>query len=70
MEANTALQCHVVLYNYASNMIIVKAKISEAVQKTDLEFLDITPSSAQLVGAEIELVSLRLVENLRVASAR
>ena len=40
------------------DVVIGKAKLSEAVQKTDLEFLDVVPSSAQLVGAEIELVSL------------
>ena len=40
------------------DVIIGKAKLSEAIQKTELEYLDIVPSSAQLVGAEIELVSL------------
>mgnify|MGYP005629838099 CR=1 FL=1 len=40
------------------DVIIGKAKLSDVVQKTDLEFLEIAPSSAQLVGAEIELVSL------------
>jgi len=40
------------------DVIIGKAKITEVIQKTELEFLDIIPSSAQLVGAEIELVSL------------
>ena len=40
------------------DIIIGKKKISEVIQKTELEFLDIAPSSAQLVGAEIELVSL------------
>jgi len=40
------------------DVVIGKAKLSDAVQKTDLEFLDVVPSSAQLVGAEIELVSL------------
>ena len=40
------------------DVIIGKAKLSDVVQKTDLEFLKIAPSSAQLVGAEIELVSL------------
>ena len=40
------------------DVIIGKAKIIEVIQKTELEFLDIIPSSAQLVGAEIELVSL------------
>ena len=40
------------------DIIIGKAKLSEVVQKTELDFLKIVPSSAQLVGAEIELVSL------------
>ena len=40
------------------DIIIGKAKATEVIQKTELEFLDIIPSSAQLVGAEIELVSL------------
>ena len=40
------------------DIIIGKAKTTEVIQKTELEFLDIIPSSAQLVGAEIELVSL------------
>jgi len=39
-------------------VIIGKSKIAEVVQNTELEYLDIAPSSAQLVGAEIELVSL------------
>ena len=38
--------------------IIGKSKISNVAKKTDLDFLDVVPSSAQLVGAEIELVSL------------
>jgi chromosome partitioning protein len=40
------------------DVIIGKAQLQDVIQKTDLEFLDIAPSSAQLVGAEIELVSL------------
>ncbi|MEE2859106.1 MAG: AAA family ATPase [Candidatus Neomarinimicrobiota bacterium] len=40
------------------DLIIGKAKTTEVIQNTELEFLDIIPSSAQLVGAEIELVSL------------
>ena len=40
------------------DVIIGKAQMQDVIQKTDLEFLDIAPSSAQLVGAEIELVSL------------
>tara|TARA_B100001123_G_C15237721_1_gene997840 strand:+ start:16 stop:792 length:777 start_codon:yes stop_codon:yes gene_type:complete len=40
------------------DVIIGNAKIDDAIRKTDLEFLDIIPSSAQLVGAEVELVSM------------
>jgi len=40
------------------DIIIGKAKMPEVIHKTDLEYLDVVPSSAQLVGAEIELVSL------------
>ena len=40
------------------DVIIGKAQLQDVVQETDLEFLDVIPSSAQLVGAEIELVSL------------
>ena len=36
------------------DIIIGKAKTSEVIQNTELKFLDIIPSSAQLVGAEIE----------------
>ena len=39
------------------DVIIKKANIDAAIQKTDLDYLDIIPSSSQLVGAEIELVS-------------
>ncbi len=35
-----------------------KISIDEAVQKTDIGFLDIIPSSNRLVGAEVELVSV------------
>tara|TARA_Y100001968_G_C19399488_1_gene740241 strand:- start:261 stop:1037 length:777 start_codon:yes stop_codon:yes gene_type:complete len=40
------------------DVIIGKAQLSEVIKKTELEYLDIVPSSAQLSGAEIELVSL------------
>ena len=40
------------------DIIIGKAKVLDVLHKTDLDYLDIVPSSAQLVGAEIELVSL------------
>ena len=39
------------------DIIIKKADIDAAIQKTELDYLDIIPSSSQLVGAEIELVS-------------
>ena len=40
------------------DIIIGKAEVLDVLHKTDLDYLDIIPSSAQLVGAEIELVSL------------
>ena len=40
------------------DVIIGKSKIINTIQKTKLEYLDIVPSSAQLVGAEVELVSM------------
>ena len=40
------------------DIIIGKEELLNVIQNTDLEYLDIVPSSAQLVGAEIELVSL------------
>ena len=39
------------------DVIIKNININNAIQKTDLEYLNIIPSSSQLVGAEIELVS-------------
>ncbi len=39
------------------DMIIKESSPKSVIQKTDLEYLDIIPSSTQLVGAEIELVS-------------
>ena len=39
------------------DVIIKDLNINEVIQKTKLEYLDIIPSSTQLVGAEIELVS-------------
>ena len=40
------------------DLIIGNAKVKDCTQKTELEFLDVIPSSAQLVGAEVELVSM------------
>jgi len=39
------------------DIIVKKEKVKDVIQKTKLDFLDVIPSSAQLVGAEIELVS-------------
>jgi len=39
------------------DVIIKEISPESAIQKTNLEYLDIIPSSSQLVGAEIELVS-------------
>ncbi len=39
------------------DVIIKKTNVEDAIQKTELDYLDIIPSSSQLVGAEIELVS-------------
>ena len=43
--------------NSIYDVLVKKTKAKDAIQKTKLEFLDVIPSSAQLVGAEIELVS-------------
>ena len=40
------------------DIVIGKEKVVDVLHKTDLDYLDVVPSSAQLVGAEIELVSL------------
>jgi chromosome partitioning protein len=40
------------------DLIIRNAKVKDCIQKTELEFLDVIPSSAQLVGAKVELVSM------------
>ena len=39
------------------DVIIKEVRPEDAIQKTNLDYLDIIPSSSQLVGAEIELVS-------------
>ena len=46
------------------DVLINNKKISECTQKTDIEYLDLLPSSAQLAGAEIELVSMFTRESL------
>ena len=43
--------------NSIYDVLVKKTKAKDSIQKTKLEFLDVIPSSAQLVGAEIELVS-------------
>lgn len=40
------------------DVLIGNADINNVIQKTDLNYLDILPSNAQLVGAEIELVGM------------
>ncbi len=40
------------------DVLIGQTNIENCIQKTDMEYLDILPSSAQLVGAEIELVGM------------
>ena len=40
------------------DVLINNKKISECIQKTDIEYLDLLPASSQLAGAEIELVSM------------
>ena len=39
------------------DIIVKKEKVKDVIQKTKLDFLDVIPSSDQLVGAEIALVS-------------
>lgn len=48
--------------NSVYDVIIGKKKILDSIQKTDLEFFDVLPSSPKLVGAEIELVRMHLRE--------
>ena len=55
----TLIIVFIILKNIDSiyDVIIKDLNINEVIQKTKLEYLDIIPSSTQLVGAEIELVS-------------
>ena len=46
------------------DVLINNNKISECIQKTDIEYLDLLPASSQLAGAEIELVSMFTRESL------
>ena len=43
--------------NSVYDLIIGKKNINESILKTDLEYLDVIPSSGKLVGAEVELVN-------------
>ena len=40
------------------DVLINNKEISDCIQNTDIEYLDVLPASAQLAGAEIELVSM------------
>ena len=44
------------LYNHIYNLLVGKCTLPEAIRKTDVPFLDIIPSSPDLIGAEIELL--------------
>ena len=59
-QANSTSGAGVEIGSYEKSVydiIVKKTKVKDTIQKTKLDFLDIIPSSAQLVGAEIELVS-------------
>ena len=59
-QANSSSGLGVEIHNNSKSIydVIIKESSPEAViQKTRLDYLDIIPSSSQLVGAEIELVS-------------
>ena len=60
-QANATSGIGIEVGNYKKSiydLIIGNAKVKDCIQKTELEFLDVIPSSAQLVGAEVELVSM------------
>ena len=50
--------------NSVYNVIIGKSNISKCILKSKLDYLDILPASAQLVGAEIELVGMLTRESM------
>tara|TARA_Y100001968_G_scaffold281592_1_gene278922 strand:+ start:323 stop:1108 length:786 start_codon:yes stop_codon:yes gene_type:complete len=50
--------------NSVYDVIIGKKNISQCILKSKLDFLDILPASAQLVGAEIELVGMLTRESM------
>ena len=50
--------------NSVYNVIIGKSNINKCILKSKLDFLDVLPASAQLVGAEIELVGMLTRESM------
>ena len=46
------------------DILINKKNISDCIRKTEIEYLDIIPSSSNLAGAEIELVSMFTRESI------
>ena len=46
------------------DVLINKKNISDCIRKTEIEYLDIIPSSSNLAGAEIELVSMFTRESI------
>ena len=50
--------------NSVYNVIIGKQNINKCILNSNLDFLDILPASAQLVGAEIELVGMLTRESM------
>ena len=50
--------------NSVYNVIIGKSNIHKCILKSKLDFLDVLPASAQLVGAEIELVGMLTRESM------
>ena len=59
-QANTTSGLGLEIGSYSKSIydvIINDINIKDAIQKTELTYLDIIPSSPQLIGAEIELVS-------------
>ncbi|MDC1051057.1 AAA family ATPase [Candidatus Marinimicrobia bacterium] len=51
-------------------VIINNINIKKCIQKTEIDYLDIVPSSSQLAGAEIELVSMFTRESVLKESLR
>ena len=46
------------------DVLINKKNINDCIRKTEIEYLDIIPSSSNLAGAEIELVSMFTRESI------